>query len=91
MEALRLAVICNVATPAVLGEILTLLVLSEAVTPRGKPLTAKCTVPANPPIEVALIEVLALLFADVLTLRLAGFAASVNEPPGVTVTAILTA
>lgn len=76
----------SVAAPGVPGDTLTLLGLMPALTPRGNFPTLRLTVPANPLADATLIVLVAVGLVDLLTVRLAGFAVIVNDPPGVTVT-----
>jgi hypothetical protein len=84
--AFRPALTVSVAEPGLPGDAFTLVGLIVAVTPRGRPPVARLTVPANPFAEVTVIVAEAVRLVDVLTVRLAGLAVRVREPPGVTVT-----
>jgi hypothetical protein len=57
-----------------------------AWTPRGRLPILRLTIPANPFSDVTLTELEAFGLVDLLTVRLAGLAVRVKDPPGVTVT-----
>jgi hypothetical protein len=79
-DGLALTFKIALAPPAVM-----LLGVIVADTPRGKPLILRFTVPANPLTAVALIVVLPVGLADLLSVMLGGFALTEKDPPGVTV------